>query len=44
MALLLSRVLGRSAESWLSLQHSHDLWQACQRPDLSACLPMELQP
>jgi addiction module HigA family antidote len=28
MALRLSRVLGRSPESWLALQASHDLWQA----------------
>jgi addiction module HigA family antidote len=39
MALRLSRVLGRSAESWLSLQDSHDLWQARQRLDLSASIP-----
>lgn len=42
MALRLSRVLGRSAESWLTLQASHDLWQARQRLDLSALIPMEL--
>lgn len=28
MALRLSFVLGRSAESWLSMQHAYDLWQA----------------
>ena len=44
MALRLSRVLGRSAESWLSLQDSHDLWQARQRLDLSALTPMEFTP
>jgi plasmid maintenance system antidote protein VapI len=27
MALRLSRVLGRSAESWLAMQDSYDLWQ-----------------
>jgi len=42
MALRLSWVLGRSAESWLTLQDSHDLWQARQRLDLSALTPMEL--
>ena len=42
MALRLSRVLGRSAESWLTLQDSH-LWQARQRLDLSALSPMELK-
>jgi plasmid maintenance system antidote protein VapI len=44
MALRLSRVLGRNAESWLSLQDSHDLWQARQRPDLSALTPMAAGP
>jgi len=43
MALRLSRVLSRSAESWLTLQDSHDLWQARQRLDLSALSPMELK-
>ena len=28
MALRLSRVLGRSTESWLAMQDSYDLWQA----------------
>ncbi len=28
MALRLSKVLGRSAESWLAMQSSHDLWHA----------------
>ena len=42
MALRLSRVLGRSAESWLTLQDSHDLWQARQRLDLSALTPLKL--
>jgi antitoxin HigA-1 len=31
MELRLSRVLGRSPESWLALQDRHDLWQARQR-------------
>ena len=42
MALRLSRVLGRSAESRLAMQDSHDLWQARQRLDLSGLTPMEL--
>ena len=42
MALRLSRVLGRSAESWLVMQDSHDLWQARQRLDLSGLTLMEL--
>lgn len=31
MALKLSKVLGRSAESWLQMQDNYDLWQARQR-------------
>ena len=27
IAMRMSRVLGRSAESWLAMQDSHDLWQ-----------------
>ena len=42
MTLRLSRVLGRSAESWLAMQDSHDLWQARQRLDLSGLTLMEL--
>jgi addiction module HigA family antidote len=30
MALRLSKALGRSAESWLAMQYSYDLWQAKQ--------------
>lgn len=44
LALWLSRVLRRSAESWLAMQDSHDLWQARQRLDLSGLTPMELTP
>ncbi len=35
MALRLSKCLGRSAESWLAMQHSYDLWQAKRHVDLS---------
>ena len=28
MALRLSKTLGRSPESWLQMQHNHDLWRA----------------
>jgi plasmid maintenance system antidote protein VapI len=38
------QVLGRSAESWLAMQDSHDLWQARQRHDRSGLTPMELTP
>lgn len=34
MALRLSKCLGRSPESWLALQHGHDLWNAKQHLDL----------
>ena len=35
MALRLSEALGRSPESWLTVQHNYDLWQARQSVDLS---------
>lgn len=35
MALKLSIVLGRSAESWLAMQDNFDLWKARQEIDLS---------
>jgi addiction module HigA family antidote len=41
-ALRLSRVLGRSAESWLAMQDSYDLGQAQQFLDLYGLMPMEL--
>jgi addiction module HigA family antidote len=34
MALRLSKALGRSPESWLAMQYSHDLWQAKKHVDL----------
>ncbi len=34
MALRLSKTLGRSPESWLAMQHNHDLWQARKRVNL----------
>jgi addiction module HigA family antidote len=36
MALRLSKALGRSPESWLTMQHNYDLWQAKQTVDLDA--------
>ena len=42
MALRLAKTLGRSPESWLSLQHNHDLWQARRRVDLAAVSPLKL--
>lgn len=35
MALRLSKCLGRSPESWLAMQHGHDLWQARRNVDLT---------
>ena len=34
MALRLSTAIGRSAESWLAMQDSHDLWVARQHVNL----------
>jgi addiction module HigA family antidote len=34
MALKLSKVLGRTPESWLFMQDNYDLWQARQNVDL----------
>ena len=36
MALRLSKALGRSPESWLAMQGSHDRWQAPQMVKLDA--------
>ena len=36
MALRLSKCLGRSPESWLAMQHGHDLWNAKKHVDLKA--------
>jgi len=42
MALRLSKALGRSPESWLAMQHSHDLWQAKRSVDLSKVQRLKL--
>ncbi len=34
MALRLSKALGRTPESWLTMQQAYDLWQAAARVDL----------
>jgi addiction module HigA family antidote len=34
MALRLAKAIGRSAESWLSMQDNHDLWVARQQVNL----------
>jgi len=36
MALRLSSVLGRSAESWLGMQHAYDFWQVRKNLDLAS--------
>ncbi len=42
MALRLSKALGRSAESWLAMQDSHDLWIARRDLDLTGVRPLAL--
>lgn len=42
MALRLSKCLGRSPESWLAMQHGHDLWRVKQRVDLEAVGTLQL--
>jgi len=42
MALRLSKCLGRSPESWLAMQHSHDLWVARKSTDLSDVRALKL--
>ena len=42
MSLRLSKVLGRSPESWLSMQDNYDLWQAKQSTDLKHVQPIDL--
>ena len=43
MALRLSKCLGRSAESWLAMQHSYDLWQAKRHVDLRGVETLEVR-
>jgi len=43
MALRLSKALGRSAESWLAMQHNYDLWQALKTADLSDVQKVEFE-
>jgi len=42
MALRLSKTLGRSAESWLTMRYNYDLWQAKQRVNLGEVERLEL--
>ena len=41
MALRLSKALGRTPESWLSLQDAHDLWIARQNVDMKRVVPLQ---
>ena len=41
MALRLSKALGRTPESWLSLQDAHDLWIARQNVDMNRVVPLQ---
>jgi addiction module HigA family antidote len=43
MALRLSKALGRSAESWLQMQHNYDLWNARKTADLSKVRKMAFE-
>jgi addiction module HigA family antidote len=43
MALRLSKVLGRSPESWLMMQDHFDLWEAKQKVDLKQIHKMEFK-
>lgn len=43
MALRLSKVLGRSPESWLQMQANHDLWVARQKTDVSTLEKLEFR-
>ncbi len=41
MALRLSKAVGRSPESWLTMQDNYDLWQAKQTVDLKKVRKIE---
>jgi plasmid maintenance system antidote protein VapI len=42
MALRLSKTLGRTPESWLSMQDNYELWQAKQNLDLARVQRLDL--
>ncbi|WP_395343793.1 HigA family addiction module antitoxin [Ningiella sp. W23] len=42
MALRLSKTLGRTPESWLSMQDNYELWRAKQRLDLNTVQRLDL--
>ncbi|GLR63235.1 HigA family addiction module antitoxin [Marinospirillum insulare] len=41
MALRLSKVLGRSPQSWLAMQDNYEIWQASKRLNLSQLQPLK---
>lgn len=43
MALRLSKALGRTPESWLSMQDAYDLWQARERVVLDRVYPVDFE-
>ena len=43
MALRLSKALGRSPESWLTMQHNYDLWHAKQTVNLNEIHKIEFR-
>ena len=43
MALRLSKAIGRTPESWLTMQDSHDLWLAKQSVDLDRVEKLNLR-
>ena len=43
MALRLSKAVGRTAESWLEMQNTHDLWQARQTLTLDRITKLDLR-
>lgn len=43
MSLRLSKVLGRSPESWLAMQDIHDLWVARQTINLDGVHPLDFE-
>lgn len=42
LALRLSKVLGRTPESWLSMQDNYELWQAKKTLNLDGVHPLNL--
>tara|TARA_R100000322_G_scaffold122605_1_gene79801 strand:+ start:4499 stop:4792 length:294 start_codon:yes stop_codon:yes gene_type:complete len=43
MSLRLSKVLGRTPESWLAMQNMHDLWLARKTVDVDRLRPLDFE-